>query len=366
MIENPPVGVTSRSSCSELASPSGPGIRSAVKWGLNAMMRSQASIVLVFLLGAVAPADSWAPKTDNEVAALDLRTGKVLWSQKPPKLSDAHFEVYAQGLVAYPHYDGSDKSHPIFLSPDKGALIRPFDTRSATCLARSATFWPGPRIELANGWILQGFKPGYTKTLKLVDGKSSQPVWTIRTGGYPHHVRCWRNFVYYAFSYMSDEGVLYACEAGGDRPTWTVDLNQIVKGRTKPLTRMIFQVIDDKLYLEANEHIFGFAPATGKVLWHKDLAKDLGLPFDGGFYGGGLNLAVFAKSGNILIVSFEKRVVAVDLETMRCLWHLEPDTFPHCPFPAVYDNKVFLSSGRDRKLFTVKTTGGGAIEDGKQ
>jgi len=105
------------------------------------------------------------------------------------------------------------------------------------------------------------------------------------------------------------------------------------------------------LYLEANEHIFAFDPETGKLNWHKDLSKDLNLPFHGGFFGGGLNLAVFAKSGDILVISFERRVVGVDLKSMRCLWHLEPDTFPHCPFPAAHDGKVFLSSGENRRLF---------------
>jgi outer membrane protein assembly factor BamB len=326
------------------------------------MMKGLASIVLVLILGTAVPAHDWPPKTDNEIAALDLETGKVLWVHKPPKLSDAHFEIYGQGLVAYPNYGGSDKSNPIFLGLENGTPVEQFDARSSTCLARSATFWPGPKIELDNGWSLHGFSAGNTKTLTFVDETSTEPVWSAPTGGYPHQVRCWRNIVFYAFSYLSDEGVLYAYRAGEDKPVWTVDLNQIVKGRNRPLTRMIFQVIEDRLYLEANEHIFAFAPATGKLIWHRDLAKDLDLPFHGGFFGGGLNLAAFAKSGNTLVVSFEKRVVALDLTTMTCLWHLEPDTFPHCPFPAAHDGKVFLSSGKNRKLFTMKTTNNQAIE----
>jgi outer membrane protein assembly factor BamB len=172
--------------------------------------------------------------------------------------------------------------------------------------------------------------------------------------------------VFYAFSYLSDEGILYAYQAGKEEPNWAVDLNHIVKGRDKPLTRMIFQVIEDTLYLEANEHIVAFAPATGQLLWHMDLAKELNLPFYGGFFGGGLNLAVFTKLGDTLVVSFEKRVVAMDLKRKRCLWHLEPNTFPHCPFPAAHNGRLFLSSGKNRKLFTMTTADKHAFETHKQ
>jgi hypothetical protein len=63
------------------------------------MFRIPASIVLVLVLGTIALAHQWPPRTDSEVAALDLKTGKVLWVHKPQLLGDAHFEVFAEGLV---------------------------------------------------------------------------------------------------------------------------------------------------------------------------------------------------------------------------------------------------------------------------
>ena len=154
--------------------------------------------------------------------------------------------------------------------------------------------------------------------------------------------------MFYAYSYLSKEGILYARKAGSDRSTWKLDLNEIVKGRKQPLTRMIFQVIDDVIYLAANEHIFAIDPATGKLHWHRNFATDLGVTYGGGLFGGGLNLAVFQKSGDILVGSFEKRVVALDLKEMKYLWHFEPDTFPHCPFLVVHDGRVFLTAGENR------------------
>ena len=301
------------------------------------------------LAGSVCQASQFAPKTDNRVICLDARTGKLLWEHVPRKLSDAHFESYKEGIVVYPHYDGSNRSKPLFLNAKTGKPIKSFSRESKRVRAKSAVFWPGPAVSLNNGWRLSGFPPGNTKTLLFRDA-GGKDTWRIKTGGYPHQVRSWKNFVFYAFSYLSDEGILYAYRAGTKAPAWTIDLNKIVKGRSRPLTRMIFQVIENLIYLESNEHIFCFRPQSGKLLWHRNLAADLGLRFSPDFFGGGLNLAVFAKTGNVLVISFERRVVALDLKNGKYLWHLVPDTFPHCPFPMARDGKVILTAGAKRRL----------------
>jgi outer membrane protein assembly factor BamB len=311
---------------------------------------------IVAALACVFPADkSWAidfaPKTDNRIVCLDLRTGRLVWEHVPKGLSDAHFEVRERGLVVFPHYDASDRTGPYCLNKMSGTLAAAALKDAGKLLARSATF-ATPDIVLDNGWKLSDFSPGNSKTLDF-QADSGEQMWRISTAGYPHKVRAWKNLVFYAYSYLSKEGVLYAYEAGAAKPLWTVDLNKIVVGRREPLTRMIFQVIDDVLYLEANEHVFALKPASGKLLWHRDLATDLGLKFEPDFFGGALNLAVFAKSKDVLVVSFERRVVALDLAAGAYLWHLEPDTFPHCPFPVAYGEHVFLTAGAKRKLHEV-------------
>ncbi len=189
------------------------------------MRTAVSAALLTMAMSLHVAAMSFSPKTNNEIVALDLKSGKLLWTHKPDKLSDAHFEVHEQGLVVYPHYGGNTKTNAVFLDPEKGTPVTPFKTESAP-LAKSATFWPGPDIRLSNGWVLQGFSAGHTKTLTFVD-KNRKKVWSIKTGGYPHQVRCWKDYVLYAFSYLSAEGVLYAYRAGQDKPSWTVDLNQI-------------------------------------------------------------------------------------------------------------------------------------------
>lgn len=297
-------------------------------------------------------------KTDNEIVALDLRTGKLLWSYRPAHLSDAHFEAHRGGIVAFPHYDRAKRSGAIYLDPRTGRRRRAFSVRG-TPRARSATFHPLPPVALVNGWTLSGFRPGYSKQLRFVD-RRGKTTWTLRTPGYPHRVASWGNLVFWAYSYLSKDGVLHAYRAGKAKPAWTVDLNSLLPAgprprfhgriRAYPLRRMIFQVIGNTLYVNANEHVFALEPSTGKLMWHRNVARDLGLRYWPDMFGGALNLAVFAESAGVLVVAFEKRVVAIDLARNKYLWHLDPDTFPHCPFPIIADNRVILTAGKKRAL----------------
>jgi outer membrane protein assembly factor BamB len=296
---------------------------------------------------------SFRPKLDNEIICIDLRTGRTLWECKSQKVGDAHFELYEEGLVAYPHYDGSDRSQPIFLDIKTGHPIQPFEQSRKDRQAKSAVFYPGPEVVLESGWRLSDFKPGYEKSLTFRDSANPAKIWKVETQNAWPVIRSWKNFVFIGPDYLCHDGILNAYQGGATKPTWAVDLNAIVKGRKPPLNRMIFQLIKDTIYLEADEHIFALDPSSGRLLWHRDLATDLGLEFAGDFYGGGLNLAVFAKEGNVLVVSFERRVVAIDLREGKYLWHLEPDTFPECPFPIAYGGKVVLTSGAKRRLHQI-------------
>jgi outer membrane protein assembly factor BamB len=317
-------------------------------------------VVSLALSASVSGGASFAPKEDNRIVCVDLYTGKLLWEYVPKKLSQAEFELYPGGLVADPQIGWSGGT-PLYLDAGTGKPIAEFKRDPSRLLAKSATFF-NPPIELNNGWRLADFLPLVDQTLTFRDKAGAKEVWKIETGRHPDVVRSWKDDVFYAQGYLSDDCILYAYRAGGTKPAWTADLNQVVKGRKEPLTRMIFQVIDDTLYVEADEHIFAFEPGTGKLLWHRDLAKDLHLEFVPDFYGGGLNLAVFAKSrdvrvmsdtravSEVLVVSFERRVVALDLTKGKYLWHMEPDTFPHTPFPVVSGDKLFLTVGAKRTL----------------
>ena len=319
-------------------------------------------VALMLVVHGTTRASTYAAKTDNEVVALDLRTGKELWSYKPKHLSDAHFEAHAAGLIVYPHYAGNKRSNAIYLDYRNGKRLRAFSSRRQP-LAKSATFWPLPKLALRNGWVLRGFRPGYSKQLRFVDPRTNKTTWVLRTPGYPYRVAAWRNLVFWAYGYLSHDGILRAHRAGRAKPVWTVDLNRLLppgprprfhgRIRAYPLTRMIFQVIDNTLYVNANEHVFALDPATGRLRWHRNLAADLGLKYFPDFFGGALNLAVFAKSHDVLVVAFERRVVAIDLARHKYLWHLRPDTFPHCPFPIIYNGRVFVTAGAKHTLVRV-------------
>ena len=280
-------------------------------------------------LPALQSSESFDPRTDNRVAALDLATGALLWKRPLGELSDAHFEVTPEGSVVYPHYCGDDHSGAVAFDPAGKALAMPKEPRKV--LAKSSVFWPLPKVRLSRGWELDGFSPGNSKAFRFLDPESGMLEWDLLTEGYPGHVRAWKDLLLYAFGSHSEECVLYAYPAGEQESAWKCDINEVARPK-KPLRRVTFEVIGDTIYVEANEHVLAIDPRQGKLLWHLNLAEELDLPFRPGFFGGALNLAVFTQAGDILVVSFEKRVVALNVNTQKVLWHLQPDTFPHTPF----------------------------------
>jgi outer membrane protein assembly factor BamB len=94
--------------------------------------------------------------------------------------------------------------------------------------------------------------------------------------------------------------------------------------------------------------VFAIAPATGTILWRLDAANAIGVPYEPGLYGGALDVSVFSRDKDTLVVMFEKRVFALDAQTGRVRWHVDPDTFPHSAFPLAHGGVVYLSSGPKR------------------
>jgi outer membrane protein assembly factor BamB len=311
------------------------------------------TLLLAAVLFAV-PADAkeWLPRTDLEVVALDAKTGALKWSHQGTPLANAHFELYADVLAVYPHYDLTDKSNPIFLDPKTGAAAP--DTRDPAKLrARSSGQWIKESIVLANGWRADGFKAGYTKDVDLVDPKTGQTAWTIRSAQYPEFVRAYKNLAFVGYGYLTDESMLFAYAAGASKPAWSIDFNKLLrkpaaKKAQQRLGRVAYQIIDDVLYAQTGEHVFAITPATGTILWRRDVAASLGVKYEPDLYGGALDVAVFAREGDVLVVSFEKRVAALRADTGRILWSIDPDTFPHSAFPLVANGLVYITAGPKR------------------
>jgi outer membrane protein assembly factor BamB len=304
----------------------------------------------VFLHAAVCLGDSYKPKKDNLVVCLDLRTGKVVWEYVPDKLGYAHFELYKEGLFVQRSTPRGDYGGPLYLDPGTGKPVNEFKRNRERLLTRSPIMDDLP-VVLENGWRMVPFSSEQDmKTLRFLDATSAMEIWNVQIGdSVQNNVSAWRNFVFYALNMYSSKGVLYAYQAGAKKPSWTLDLNDIVKSRKEPFTRIFFQVIEDTLYVQSHEHVFAVHPENGKLLWHRNLSTDLRMEPDG-LYAHGCDWATMAKAGDILTISYQQRVVALDLKEKKYLWHLEPDTFPSTPYPIARDGKLYLSSGAKRKL----------------
>jgi len=311
------------------------------------------AVAVVAVVAAPALARDFVPRDDLEIIALDIKTGALKWTHKGTPLGNAHFELYPGLLAVYPHYDTDDTSNPMLLDPKAGVVLKT-DTRDPKQRVKaSAAQWVKGPIVLANGWRLENFDAGNMKDLEFVDPKTAKVVWTVKPAEYPEYVLAHKDTLYVAYGYLTDQAIVFAYRAGSEKPAWSIDFNKLLGKPTakKALTRLgrvAVQIIGDTLYAQSGEHVFAIAPTSGKVAWRLDAAKTLGIKYEPDLYGGALDIAVFARDGDMLVVGFEKRVLGVKAASGKLVWNMQPDTFPHSAFPLAHDGLVFLSSGTKR------------------
>jgi outer membrane protein assembly factor BamB len=296
---------------------------------------------------SIAHARTWAPRSDVEIIAVDLATGALKWSYAA-KTGNAHFEMFANVLVAYPHYDNQDKTNPIFLDPKTGAILKGARVPKTAPLKASSAQWLRGSVVLPNGWRNDDFRSGYITNIDFRD-KKKKVVWTIPQKDYPDRIVAYKDHVL-VVNGQRDVATIDAYKAGAKTPTWTVDFNTVLgRGKTDRLSRVSMELVGDVLYSQSDQYVFAIDPATGKVAWKVDAAAAAGIRYDE-MYGGALDVAVFSREADTLVASFEKRVFALDAKTGALKWHLDPDTFPHAAFPLAHDGVVYLTAGPARKL----------------
>jgi outer membrane protein assembly factor BamB len=299
----------------------------------------------MLLLAGSSHAKEYAPRTDLEIVALDDANGAVRWAHTEGLVSNAHFELYPKLLVAYPHYDQRDHSNPIFLDPATGKTTADSRTSTSVLVARSWSQWPDAAVVLANGWELTGFSPGNTKDLSFEH--AGKVMWTLHALDYPEHVLAVRNLAFYTYGYLTNQAMIFAHEAGAKTPAWTIDFNAVLKPARRE-HRVAMQLLDGTLFAQVGAHVFAIDPATGKIAWHTDAAAAAGLHYQPDLFGGALDVAVFTKDKDVLVVCYENRVLALSATTGKLLWNLAPDTFPHTAFPLARDGTVYVIAGPKR------------------
>jgi outer membrane protein assembly factor BamB len=328
-----------------------------------------ALIALLIGVGAQrAMARSWRPRTDLEFIAIRIADGKIFWSHKPASMGDAHSEIFKDTVALFL---GNVLTRDTFIILDKssgGPAAENVIPKEAP-LARADNYYMRFPFITKSGFELKPFIEGHTRDLVFTlpwGANSSTVIRQNRKDRWPHNVCLAEDVVMFDHGMYADEAVIYAYDVTvPGQPAWTLDLNRHIAGSTTPefdgldthvegrKTRMHKAVLDGRLYVNAEEHLFCIDPVNGTILWQRNMAKDLGLKFSPDFFGGAINIAFMAKEGTVLIVSFENRVIAYDEKMRKYLWHLMPDSFPHTPLPAVHDGVVYLNAGSQRVLQVV-------------
>lgn len=304
-----------------------------------------ATFAIAMLVTASAQATSFAPRYDLQVVARDLRTGQQVWRHVPPRLRGADKWLLPGGLFLRQYED--NENNLLFLDPESGQSIAPFDWQ-----AQLPAVGKREEIILSNGWTLVNFRSGTSKTLEFFDSTSTRtPVWTLDPNTYPHEVVAWEDYVYWTRSYLSGDGIIHAHKAGSSTPTWTVNLNDLVEPRPQSLKRMKLTVHRNTLFVQSDEQIFGLHPRNGALWFRYDLATDLRLNFRPDFWRGGVPVAGLQVTGDVLLIAYECRVIAIDMKSHRYLWHLAPDSFPYKPRPVIGAGVIYMLAGPRDQLF---------------
>jgi outer membrane protein assembly factor BamB len=302
------------------------------------------AIGCALLVASPATATDFAPRNDLQIVALDLATGALQWTHDA-KVGHAHFELYPNLVVAYPHYDQLDRTKPIFLSPAGKPIA---DTRKGTPQKLSGAQWPRLPVVLDNGWELTGFSAGNTKDLTFAPKGSTKIAWTVTATHYPEIVLAHKDLALHAFGYLTKEARIYAHKRGTQTPAWTIDFNQVLKtSKADRQGRVAMQILDGTLYAQVGQFVFAIAPDTGKIVWQLDAATAAKITYRE-MYGGALDIAVMTREKDMLVAAFERHVFAIHAQTGALQWHLDPDTFPNTAFPIAASGVVYLTSGTKR------------------
>ena len=300
----------------------------------------------LFVIGATAAqADSWAHRTDLEIAAIIPEVGVVAWSYKPPRLGAARIDLYRQGLVVTPDKEGSHQEKTIYLDPLKGWAIKPFS--GGKPIASSNPKFASPMF-LANGWVMQRLNGGNGSELRF--SSKGKPVWSLNFAALGD-VQVAGEMVL-----ARDEQMLSAYRAGESSPAWTLDFAGLGDASNIRNPTVDMKVVGDTLFLRRHATLYALDPQTGNEQWHMDMAKELNLKRSD-FSPEMVYSNQFVLAGNTLMLIFDSRIVAFDLTTHKVRWQMETDSFPSTPTFLVNKDTLFMLAGCQRKLVLPDNSG---------
>jgi hypothetical protein len=290
------------------------------------------------------------------IVALDLRTGRTLWKHKPKQLGTASFAVFPEGLAVYGlKHEKHNRHEPLFFSPTTGKRIGPFDYRGFRRLARSASFAQQETLRLSNGWeLVRYFRSRralvFAPPGAILERRTRLPkeiAWEIPTHGRPAWIQEINETLL-----LSQGPVMVAYRIGAKKPLWSRGFQETVG---QWLETLRFRVLEGRLFVQAHRYLMELDLGTGKILSKRDLAADLELQWSPGLVSGmSPTDALLTMSDGILVVAFNRRVIALDLKAGRYLWHLDPGDIGAIPRPLAHKGILYLTVDSEPKVRKVQ------------
>ncbi len=331
------------------------------------MFRSALAVCAALAIGVVAFASGPAARTDNRVACLDLQSGRLLWRFDAEGYGTPTLELHEKAhLVVRRREDSS----ALVLNAGSGDVLRDVKTPAAEAAQAVA-----PRLSEVSRPLRLHFKvlnrreyrkdktvPLQREVRELARKDDPEaPFWRISGDAGVGGLIVVGDVLIAAEAFPGNRpgkpnAVLRGYLSGNEKPTWTVDLNERwPQVENAEFFRVSIGAVEGRLIAQAWGHLFAFAPKTGEVLWHADLADhgmlcEKQLPFaaneeyDRWLWHGGVPIASISGADGVVLAGYESRLVALDGASGKLRWNIRTAT-THLQRPVVANGVIFTWVG---------------------
>ena len=142
---------------------------------------------------------------------------------------------------------------------------------------------------------------------------------------------------------------LRAFDLATEKELWSFDCGKPT-GYPRPDSGASVKVVANRVLVQARLHLFALDPRTGRQLWRghiRNAPNTPKWPVSAALYHSGTECRITA-AGDIAVLAFHYRLIAMNVTTGKFLWAWMPDSYPWLSNPIADEARVYCIVGRKR------------------
>jgi hypothetical protein len=302
-------------------------------------------ILLFFLVAGSFPglpaaaALSELPRNDNVMVAVDLESGKVLWTNATLRLGEDSLQLYEAGLVVSRPTAGSNIDLCL-LDPQTGLPAAYRVAKGSALSASSDSFKEGQAQVDCEGWALKRQTGAAAAREPLVFTQPGRPPWGLPAAGDPGEVRCAPGGVLVGwFTWRGGANIAYY-QTARSNPEWRFDFKFLWRPR-RNYDAFAFVPTPREVLVDAGGVLCGVDLQGGRLNWLVDYAAHFRMTRQ---FETEDPHSMILTSGTQAVVAGQRIVVGLDTARRTIPWALYPgDVFPTC---CLHAGKLYMIVGK--------------------